>query len=52
MGHRKQHQEGLTMTTRTTSKFELRAETNELIAEYLARGGRIRVAPPRKPWRQ
>jgi hypothetical protein len=52
MGHRKQQQEELTMTPSKTSKFELRAETDELIAQYLARVGRIRVAPSRKLWRR
>ena len=40
------------MMTTKKSKSELRAETNKLIGEYLANGGRIRVAPPRQPWRR
>ena len=38
--------------TRKNFKFEPHADTNQLIAQYLANGGRIRVAPPRQPWRR
>lgn len=34
------------------SKTEKRAETANLISEFLAQGGRIHTVAPRKPWRR
>jgi hypothetical protein len=34
------------------SKAEKRIEAAALVSEYLAQGGRIHTAAPRKPWRR
>jgi hypothetical protein len=34
------------------TKAAQQAETADLVAQFLAKGGRIHIAAPRKPWRR